>query len=105
MNNPPTPYHCQIVPPVPLHVDQLPPELRRLCRAAIFPVRFGQEMLQPMEHVPCSCWGSGLAYVCSDGKTVRPVAGEEAHFAQFVRELRELSPEWAKDMLFDGPTE
>jgi hypothetical protein len=106
MNYPSSPYECQIVPDVPLHVDQLPPELRALCRAVSFPVRFAKDMLlQPLEHVPCSTWGPGLAYICSDGKTVRPVAGEEARFAEFVREFREWSPELAKGLIFDGPTE
>jgi hypothetical protein len=103
--SPTTPYGCQVAPAVPLHVDQLPPELRWYCKAVAFPVRFAAELqLQPLEHGPCGCWVS-RAYVCSDGKTVRPVPGEEAHFAEFVRELHQLAPEVAKDLIFDGPTE
>lgn len=46
-----------------------------------------------------------IAYLCADGKTVRPVPGREGAFAAFVRTYREESPKDAARFVFDGPTD
>jgi hypothetical protein len=101
------PYSRNVAPEVPLHVDQLPPELRRRCRQVTFPVRFDEiDRLQPLEHVGCDYWYEArVAYLCGDGKTVRPIEGQEARFAEFVREFRAEQPDQAEKLIFDGPTE
>jgi hypothetical protein len=100
-------YHRDVEPEQPLHVDRLPPELRRRCKEVSFPVRFdASDRFQPLEHVACVYWyEERVAYLCGDGKTVRPIPGREAKFAQFVRELRAAEPGRAEEFIFDGPTE
>jgi hypothetical protein len=95
------------VPEMPLHVDQLPPDLRESCRIVEFDLRFDQvERVQPLEHMPCVYWYEDRqAYLCADGKTVKPIPGKEHLFAGFVREFHADLPEEAKKLIFDGPTE
>jgi hypothetical protein len=102
------PYYRSIVPENPLHIDELPPELRRRCKAVRFEaVAFAQsQQVQPLDCVACHFWGSWqTAYLCGDGKTVRPVPGKEADFAEFCREARADDPDWAARVVFDGPSE
>jgi hypothetical protein len=100
-------YFLVQVPESPLHVDQLPPELRQRCRSIQFDVRFDQiEQLQPLEFIPCDFWNQESdAYLCGDGKTVKPVPGRESHFARFVRRCRGELAAWTKDLVFEGPME
>jgi hypothetical protein len=101
-------YHREIVPDVPVHVDQLPPHLREMCSQEIFPVRFDQiERFQPLEHARCVFDPEvvPVAYFCADGTTLRPVPGKEAEFVQLVRQIRERAPELARKLSFEGPTE
>jgi hypothetical protein len=100
-------YARVVAPDAPLHVDQLPPEMRRRCRLVRFPVRFDQvEEFQPLEHVPCVYWyDERVAYLCGNGRTVKPIPGKEGEFAQFVREFRQDFPERANELIFDGPLE
>jgi hypothetical protein len=99
-------YTRLVVPPTPLHIDQLPPEPRRRCRTMRFPVHFDQtDQLQPLDYFPCIYWYEDrIAYLSSDGKTVKPLPGQEAKFAEFVREFRRNNPEEADGLIFDGPT-
>ncbi len=101
------PYFRTLVPEAPLHVDELPPELRERCRAVQFDVRFDQiQRVQPLEFTGCEYWDQERdAYLCGDGKTVKPVPGRESHFASFVRQFRAELPEEAKELIFDGPTD
>jgi hypothetical protein len=91
-------------PAAPLHADQLPPRLRDECvRLAL---RFDlAERVQPLELIPCFCCSDCVAYLAADGVTVRPRPGCEAHFADYVRRLRQERPEEAANYRFEGPAE
>jgi hypothetical protein len=101
------PYDRTVAPDSPLHVDQLPPTVRRRCKQLTFPIRFDEiDRFQPLEHTHCIYWyEQRVAYLCSDGKTVRPIAGQESKFAAFVRDLRADRPDLAERYIFDGPSE
>jgi hypothetical protein len=93
------------IPETPLHVDQLPPALRQRCKRIRFRgLDFARdEHIQPLEHGPCAFWYDEIeAYLACDGKTVRPIPGKEARFADFCREFREQYPEEATELLFEG---
>jgi hypothetical protein len=92
-------------PEAPLHVDQLPPALRKQVKAVrLEGVDFSAvEFVQPLEHVECDFWwADGVAYVAADGKAVRPMPGREAEFADFCRDLRKRNPEETKGLVFEG---
>jgi hypothetical protein len=78
------PYGLQRRPALPLHIDQLPPQLRKLVRqgAARFDqLCFAQTFhIQPCEHLECVSWES--RYLCSDGKTEKPMPGREEEFEE-----------------------
>jgi hypothetical protein len=102
------PYYRSIVPQNPLHIDELPPELRRRCKAVRFEaMTFAHsELVQPLDFVACHFWGTWqTAYLCGDGKTVRPVPGKESDFAEFCREARADDPDWAAQVVFESPPE
>lgn len=92
-------------PAHPLHLDELPPEMRDSVRLIRFAqLRFSEtKQFQPLDYHPCSYWYTRSAYVTSDGKVVRPIPGQEAKFADFVAELRRLYPELANRFVFEGP--
>jgi hypothetical protein len=62
------PYGRQELPSVPLHVDQLPPEVRRLLKQCRFDqLSFAETVhLQPVEIFPCQSWED--RYLGMDGK-------------------------------------
>jgi hypothetical protein len=101
------PYKRRAVPDAPLHVDQLPPEVRELLKRARFDgVDFSQsERFQPLEFVECVfCYqGERAAYLCADGRTVRPIPGAEDRFGEFCEALRARDPEAARAWRFEGP--
>jgi hypothetical protein len=99
------PYGIMAEPKAPLHADQLPPRLRKLCKQVRFDkVTFpGSEHVQPAEHVKCDFWSDEeVAYLASDGKTIRPLPGKEKRFADFVAEFRNDFPKEAKKFRFEG---
>jgi hypothetical protein len=104
-------YHRSIKPDLPLHIDQLPPDLRYLCQeiSCDLPrtLRFDRmERFQPLEFLRCEAWDrDSVAYLCADGKTVKPIPGREERFAGFVREFRQHNTRAAESLTFDGPTE
>ena len=63
--------------------------------------------MQPLEFFRCFYWyeESRVAYLCADGKTVRPIPGMEGRFAAFVRQLRLDDPGWAGRLTFEGPAD
>jgi hypothetical protein len=105
--DPISPYHLQEAPETPLHIDQLPPDLRDRLREMTFDVHFGEAIeIQPLEFVRCVYWyDERIAFLCADGKTIKPIQGMEDRFADFVRDFKQSSPEAAKNLIFDGPTE
>jgi hypothetical protein len=98
------PYTCDVAPKEPLHVDQLPPDLRAQCQEVYFDIRFDQaSLVQPLEHMDCRFWNTNsFAYLCGDGKTVRPVRGHESEFAAFVHDFRGREPDAASGWIFGG---
>jgi hypothetical protein len=92
-------------PAAPLHVDQLPPSIRLRCTELFFDEAFDEmEGVQPLQIARCYFWGEGnVAYLCSDGATLKPIPGKEAHFARFVAEFRRQYADEAEDLVFDGP--
>jgi hypothetical protein len=82
------------IPALPLHIDQLPPDLR--ARATRFDALLFHESpcIQPLEFFPCVYWyqGDRIAYLCSDRKTVKPIPGQEERFAALVQELPREQP-------------
>jgi hypothetical protein len=101
-------YRRSQVPKVPLHIDQLPPDFRAMCISVKFPFRFDEtDTVQPLESFPCVYWyeAERVSFLCADGKTIRPIPGQEDRFAEFVRELCQGNPELADKYHFEGPTE
>jgi hypothetical protein len=85
----------------------LPPALRRRCkRIRLRGLDFtGAVYVQPLEHGPCRFWYDVYeAYLAGDGKTVRPLPGKEAGFADFCRRFRkQFAREAARFVLKDTP--
>jgi hypothetical protein len=108
------PFVRTVTPVQPLHVDQLPPDLRNQCGdMRFFMLRFDEkETLQPLEFCPdpveyydCVDYELRPAYLVGDGVTVRPVRGDEKKFADFVSQYRQQHPKHARNLRFEGPTE
>ncbi|HXG09255.1 MAG TPA: hypothetical protein VNK04_05645 [Gemmataceae bacterium] len=68
------PYGRQEQPARPLHIDQLPPELRELVgRLRFATLCFAQTPhIQPAEFTECVSWEP--AYLSADGRTIRPLS-------------------------------
>src|SRR5262249_11651267 len=81
-------YHRRKVPKNPLHVDELPSDVRWAIRGACFDTLDFSEtkVFQPVELTECGSWDP--AYLSSDGKTVKPVPGREKEYAEHIAELR-----------------
>jgi hypothetical protein len=103
------PYKRTAVPKTPLHVDQLPPELRKQVKEArLTEMDFSlQELVQPLDRYACVYWyeEDRVAYLDGDGKTVRSIPGMEDRFADFCKQFREANPEEAEKLIFENPKE
>jgi len=99
-------YDRRVVPPDPVHVDQLPPAIRAGCkRIQMSGIRFADAArVQPLELFPCDYSGQDerFAFLAADGITVRPVPGKERRFADFVRRFRAELPHLAARYHFEG---
>ncbi|MBO0698385.1 MAG: hypothetical protein J2P46_08330 [Zavarzinella sp.] len=98
-------YARRVVPPNPVHVDQLPPDIRDGCKKYRMPIAFAAaERVQPIDFFKCACWyeEGRDAYLAADGVTVRPVRGHEDRFTDFVLCFREESPDEAAKYRFEG---
>jgi hypothetical protein len=94
-------YGREVAPEIPLHVNELPPALRRRWKQVRFELEFRQaELVQPFEAVPCNGWGAPVAYLCGDGKTIRPIPGNELLFAAFCADFLAENPEFAGRFVF-----
>jgi hypothetical protein len=86
-------YERKRKPRRPLHLDQLPPDVRQ----AVAGMRFATldfnktKVFQPVELTECSTWDP--AYLTGDGKTVKPVPGREEEYAEFIEEGRDVFEE------------
>ena len=100
------PYHREATPANPIHVDQLPPALRKRVRQRCLKnMDFAQqELIQPLERSECALSNEddAVAYLCGDGKTVRPIPGKEDGFAKFHEQICKENPEEAKKLIFEG---
>ena len=87
------PYGRKRLPSRPLHVDQLPPAVRRqLQGATLNGLSFAETIyLQPAEHWECESWEPG--WLGLDG-VFRPFAGREDEFRDLSSELRKIVPEF-----------
>jgi hypothetical protein len=96
------PYRRAHKPKKPLHVDQLPPDLRDDIKAVRFDgLSFAEKkVLQPCQYTDGVAWSS--AYVAEDGKTVRPIPGHEEEYRKEVQEMREEGPDELKQYRFEG---
>ncbi len=100
------PYTLSEKPRRPLHVDQLPPKLRKQFAAfRLAAVVFGQDKrVQPLEHGKCFLWSDeDVGYLASDNKTVRPIPGREKKFKAFCEQFRQWFPDQAKKLRFEEP--
>ena len=98
-------FERRVVPARPVHVDELPPDVRAACKKTRLPVTFATaERVQPLEHGPCAYWYAEdrVAYLTADGVTVRPVRGQEGRFAEFAAHFRETFPAAAAHYRFEG---
>src|SRR5262249_55635251 len=88
----PGPYGRQRSPLSPVHVDQLPSELRKPIGQVRFDgLCFAQTVhLQPVEHMACEAMNAG--YLTADGQAVRPLPGQEAHYRGFYQEFLQEAP-------------
>jgi hypothetical protein len=89
-------------PKTPLHVDQLPPELRQQVKTVQFSdLRFAtQDVLQPCDHAEGYAWASG--YLAEDRKTARPIPGKEKEFREDMERMRQEYPEEYKKYHIEG---
>jgi hypothetical protein len=85
------PYGRQQVPAQPVHIDQLPPDLRREVKRMRFDTLQFTEAphIQPLEHSPCVSWEA--AYLDVTGKKIRPIPGMEDTYAERYDEYRDES--------------
>ncbi len=87
------PYGRVARPLKPLHVDQLPPDVRELVKRMRFDkLSFAEAAhVQPVEHTECVSWEA--AWLDGTGKKVRPMPGREEDYADAVSELDDLADE------------
>jgi hypothetical protein len=98
------PYVRLYRPERPLHVDQLPPDLRRRAKAASLDrLRFEEkDRLQPCDYLEGVA--HGVAYLAEDGRTVRPLPGQEKEYRRVVENMRQRHPEVFRQYRFEGLT-
>jgi hypothetical protein len=96
------PYRRTHRPKRPLHVDQLPPQLRKQVKVVRFDdlLFMDKKVFQPCDHVEGSTWESG--YLAEDRKTVRPMPGYEEEYRKDVERMRQEKPEEFRKYRFEG---
>jgi hypothetical protein len=83
------PYGREMLPQRPLHIDQLPPDLRRRIGCLRLPLRFADTpRIQPVELAGCVSWGP--AYLDVTGRHIRPIPGMEDEYAEAYQHLVQL---------------
>jgi hypothetical protein len=94
------------VPDNPLHIDQLPPDLRDQCKKTRFDtVSFDEaEALQPIEYVDCFLYHEvEIAYLNADESILRAVPGHEKKFRKFCKKKAKWIEERADRMKVEEP--
>jgi len=88
------PYGREAIPRRPLHIDELPPELRRRVGNLRFDnLRFADTLhLQPVEHARCDSWES--AYIDVTGKHIRPIPGKEGQYGEAYEQLSDIGDQF-----------
>src|SRR5262245_61070321 len=77
------PHVRQHRPRQPMHLDQLPPQLRKEFSRVPLPVLdfAAAKEVQIVEHVPCELWSNEMVgYYALGGNMVRPIPGREADY-------------------------
>jgi hypothetical protein len=83
------PYGRTAQPTRPLHVSELPAELRTVAESRRLPHRFADTVyIQPVEHLDCHTWTA--LYLSEDGSTIRGVAGR-SESGQALDEIRDAA--------------
>ena len=87
------PYGRVQQPVQPIHLDQLPPQLREAVKAMRFDSLCFAETphIQPIEHTECESWEP--AYLDVTGKHIRPVPGREDDYAVQYEDLAYIAGE------------
>ena len=96
-------YERVAVPKKPLHLDQLPPKLRKnVAKCKLPTVDFAKSgELQVVPLVPCDLyWDEAVAYFAVGHKEVRPIPGKEKEYRLALPQLRQEYP----DFQFADPT-
>lgn len=94
------PYGRERIPARPLHIDQLPADLRAALKECFFPnVRFSDTgKIQPVEHLHCDSWES--AWLDVTGKHIRAVPGCEAEYTKLYPEMLKF---WSAAYIVEPP--
>jgi hypothetical protein len=90
-------YERVAVPKRPLHLDQLPPKLRKnVARCKLPTVDFAKaEELQVVPLVPCDLyWDEAVAYFAVGHKEIRPIPGKEKDYRSALPRLKEEYPDF-----------
>jgi hypothetical protein len=96
-------YTCEGKPERSLHVDQLPPALRKQIKKVQFQdAHYDQATpVQPCDSEACESWTP--LYLSGDGKTVRPMPGREGDFDWYFADMQRMAPEEVKKYHFERP--
>ncbi len=92
-------------PRQPLHVGQLPPQVRQLVSRLKLTSRdfASDEVIQPLEHTLCQFWPDFTAYLASDQVTIRPCPGREDSFDEFLAAFQKECPAEFARFRFEHP--
>jgi hypothetical protein len=101
------PYGRRLVPSCPLHIDELPPDLRTLVgRFQFTTLRFAETcVIQPCEIGEVSC--AEPAYLTSDGLTAKPILRNRVRtdrtYEEFYNEVVRSKSGWLKQIRVEPP--
>jgi len=83
------PYGQLTRPAHPVHIDQLPPDARKLVCQMRLNLSFAETpIIQPVEHGPAQAYDG--AYLDSTGRVIRPIPDQEDMFYEALYDLDEL---------------
>jgi hypothetical protein len=101
------PYGREMLPSRPLHIDELPPDLRdQVGQLRFATLRFADTIhIQPCATENVVCWESG--YLTADGRTIRPIRGNylnaEPSYEEFYQRMIGAERPWLKGITIDPP--